>query len=305
MIFRDEFQSERPLNDVVYYRPPERLNEQDSFYISSIDSEESLISWCRDKCFQLVREITFANAEELTDEGLPFLILFHKSDDHQSVALFEREVAKQLLTERCKILFDLGNVLFDLWNVFFQRVLIVYMPMERNSFIHFNIWANRSMICLYWPLTVSNTCFFFQIWMTYRNMLTKKMLFFVFSRLFFRHDGKLLQFVKDLHSEKLHRDFHNPPPSTQRPTTTISSFDVTDVFFVELSWKLFHGFSHLCSLPREKHIPNFSVCHRINLCNRNFKVRLSICSCLCTSRKQSVKLWNSQIIRAKVFPHRQ
>ena len=114
MIFRDEFQSERPLNDVVYYRPPERLNEQDSFYISSIDSEESLISWCRDKCFQLVREITFANAEELTDEGLPFLILFHKSDDHQSVALFEREVAKQLLTERCKILFDLGNVLFDL-----------------------------------------------------------------------------------------------------------------------------------------------------------------------------------------------
>ena len=33
-----------------------------------------------------------------------------------------------------------------------------------------------------------------------------------------RHEGKLLQFVKDLHSEKLHRDFHNPPPATQ-PTT--------------------------------------------------------------------------------------
>jgi len=48
----------------------------------------------------LVREITFANAEELTDEGLPFLILFHKADDHESIALFEREVAKQLQDER-------------------------------------------------------------------------------------------------------------------------------------------------------------------------------------------------------------
>ncbi len=38
----------------------------------------------------------------------------------------------------------------------------------------------------------------------------------------FRQDGKLLQFVKDLHSEKLHRDFHNPPPPTQQtPTTTV------------------------------------------------------------------------------------
>ncbi|CAF3885715.1 unnamed protein product [Rotaria sp. Silwood1] len=46
---------------------------------------------------------TFENAEELTDEGLPFLILFHKADDQESVALFEREVAKQLLNERSNI----------------------------------------------------------------------------------------------------------------------------------------------------------------------------------------------------------
>ena len=70
------------------------LNNQQSFYL-----------WVNDKCVPLVREITFENAEELTDEGLPFLILFHKADDHQSVALFEREVAKQLQNERCKYLF--------------------------------------------------------------------------------------------------------------------------------------------------------------------------------------------------------
>jgi hypothetical protein len=31
------------------------------------------------------REITFENAEELTEEGLPFLILFHNPDDTDSI----------------------------------------------------------------------------------------------------------------------------------------------------------------------------------------------------------------------------
>jgi len=31
------------------------------------------------------REITFENAEELTEEGLPFLILFHSPDDTDSI----------------------------------------------------------------------------------------------------------------------------------------------------------------------------------------------------------------------------
>ncbi len=100
--FRDDFKTERPLNDVVYYRPPQTSNEKEIYYMGSVNEQESLVTWSREKCVPLVREITFANAEELTDEGLPFLILFHKADDHESVALFEREVAKQLLNERSK-----------------------------------------------------------------------------------------------------------------------------------------------------------------------------------------------------------
>ncbi len=73
--------------------------------MGTITEQESLTTWSREKCVPLVREITFANAEELTDEGLPFLILFHKADDQESVALFEREVAKQLQNERCKYSF--------------------------------------------------------------------------------------------------------------------------------------------------------------------------------------------------------
>lgn len=40
-------------------------------------SEAQLGEWARDMCSPLVREITFENGEELTEEGLPFLILFY------------------------------------------------------------------------------------------------------------------------------------------------------------------------------------------------------------------------------------
>ena len=45
--------------------------------ISNFFSYDEFSVWAADKCTPLVREITFENAEELTEEGLPFLILFH------------------------------------------------------------------------------------------------------------------------------------------------------------------------------------------------------------------------------------
>ena len=58
--------------------------------------------WVSDKCIPLVREITFENAEELTEEGLPFLLLFHHPDDSASIELFKSEVGKQLIQEKGK-----------------------------------------------------------------------------------------------------------------------------------------------------------------------------------------------------------
>ena len=34
--------------------------------------------------------------KELTEEGLPFLILFHRAEDEGSVKIFEKEVKNQL-----------------------------------------------------------------------------------------------------------------------------------------------------------------------------------------------------------------
>lgn len=41
-----------------------------------------------------------AKFQELTEEGLPFLILFHHPDDTESVKIFTREVQNQLLDDR-------------------------------------------------------------------------------------------------------------------------------------------------------------------------------------------------------------
>ncbi|CAF3744093.1 unnamed protein product [Rotaria sp. Silwood1] len=180
--FLDAFKSERPLTDVIYYRPPSTLNEKESYYIGLINEIESLTTWSRDKCVPLVREITFANAEELTDEGLPFLILFHKADDQESVALFEREVAKQLLNERSNI-----NCLHA----------------DGAQFIHPLQHLGKSLSDL--PLLAIDSF--------------KHMFLFPDIKLI-SVDGKLLEFIKDLHSGKLHKDFHNPPPPTQQTSTT-------------------------------------------------------------------------------------
>ncbi|CAF1534797.1 unnamed protein product [Rotaria sp. Silwood1] len=179
---KDAFKSERPLTDVIYYRPPSTLNEKESYYIGLINEIESLTTWSRDKCVPLVREITFANAEELTDEGLPFLILFHKADDQESVALFEREVAKQLLNERSNI-----NCLHA----------------DGAQFIHPLQHLGKSLSDL--PLLAIDSF--------------KHMFLFPDIKLI-SVDGKLLEFIKDLHSGKLHKDFHNPPPPTQQTSTT-------------------------------------------------------------------------------------
>lgn len=48
------------------------------------------------------REITFENAEELTEEGLPFLILFHAPDDTESIKNYKSIVEAQLLSEKRK-----------------------------------------------------------------------------------------------------------------------------------------------------------------------------------------------------------
>ena len=55
---------------------------------------------CRGRCVFQVREITFSNAEELTEERLPFLILFHSPDDAETPRRYSKFVEENLRSER-------------------------------------------------------------------------------------------------------------------------------------------------------------------------------------------------------------
>jgi endoplasmic reticulum resident protein 44 len=87
---------------VVFRADKARSNEQDETFMGNLHVYDELNVWVAEKCVPLVREITFENAEELTEEGLPFLILFHKPDDNESVKKFSDIVANELISEKRK-----------------------------------------------------------------------------------------------------------------------------------------------------------------------------------------------------------
>lgn len=116
-------ESERVGGDNMIYKPLGE-NVPDMVYLGSLASFDLAYAWAQDKCVPLVREITFENGEvgsrrsrprwrrtptrshlsvlfqELTEEGLPFLILFHINDDTESLEKFQQEVARQLISEK-------------------------------------------------------------------------------------------------------------------------------------------------------------------------------------------------------------
>lgn len=91
---------------VVTFKPTRtRPGEKDLTYPGGLKSYDELSTWATDKCIPLVREITFENAEELTEEGLPFLILFHHPDDKSSTDLYTKTIHGDLQTESSTINF--------------------------------------------------------------------------------------------------------------------------------------------------------------------------------------------------------
>ncbi|EGD77808.1 hypothetical protein PTSG_08898 [Salpingoeca rosetta] len=66
---------------------------------------DQLLQWAKDECTPLVREITFQNGEELTEEGLPFIILFYDPNNMHAVQQFSRVVRAHFEEYRGRINF--------------------------------------------------------------------------------------------------------------------------------------------------------------------------------------------------------
>lgn len=91
---------------IVVFRPDVAVShENDETYTGSYTNLDEFTQWAQKKCLPLVREITFDNAEEFTEEGLPFLILFFRPGDDQTVKDYKSIVENELLSEKSNINF--------------------------------------------------------------------------------------------------------------------------------------------------------------------------------------------------------
>ncbi|CAH0748091.1 unnamed protein product [Diatraea saccharalis] len=163
-----------PGQPVVVFRADKKTStEPDETYKGSLTSFDELFSWVQEKCIPLVREITFENAEELTEEGLPFLILFHHPSDTDSVKKYKEIISRELEGEKQNINF---------------------LTADGVRFEHPLHHLGKSTSDL--PLIAIDSFRHMYLFHDYKQM---------------DEPGKLYQFLQDLYSGKLHREFHYGP----------------------------------------------------------------------------------------------
>ncbi|KAI9590232.1 endoplasmic reticulum resident protein 44 [Glossina fuscipes] len=171
-----------PGTPIIVFRPDVALShENDETYVGSLKNFDELKIWIQEKCVPLVREITFENAEELTEEGLPFLILFHHPDDTGSIKDFKAVIETQLLDEK-------QNVNF--------------LTADGKRFAHPLNHLGKTEKDL--PLIAIDSFRHMYLFTNFRDMYIS---------------GKLKQFLQDLYSGKLHREFHYGPDPVSNDNT--------------------------------------------------------------------------------------
>ncbi|CAH0720693.1 unnamed protein product, partial [Brenthis ino] len=173
-----------PGQPIVVFRTDRKTSiEPDETYKGSLLNFDQFYSWVQEKCIPLVREITFENAEELTEEGLPFLILFHHPSDTTSVKRYKEIISRELEDDKQKINF---------------------LTADGVRFEHPLHHLGKSTSDL--PLIAIDSFRHMYLFPDYKDMETP---------------GKLKEFLQDLYSGKLHREFHYGPDTSQVITSDV------------------------------------------------------------------------------------
>merc|ERR1719347_1205225 len=160
--------------DIVAFRPAKaRTNDDDEAFNGNLLNYEDVHDWASEKCNPIVKEITFENAEELTEEGLPFVILFHAPDDTESIKEWNELVKNELLGERSQVSF---------------------LTADGVKFAHPLHHLGKSKDDL--PLIAIDSFRHMYLFPKYEDM---------------RIPGKVKEFLGKLYSGQLHREFHYGP----------------------------------------------------------------------------------------------
>ncbi|XP_017104246.2 endoplasmic reticulum resident protein 44 [Drosophila bipectinata] len=158
-------------NLIIFRADASTANHREYYseYSGNMNDFRDLVHWIREKCKPLVRELTFDNAEEFSEEGLPFVILFYNEDDTGPIQEFKAVVHKVLADEK----------------------RVNFLSANGKLFIHPLYHIDKTLEDL--PLIAIDS---------FRHMYS-------FPRFEDIHQpGKLQQFINDLFSGKLHIDFH-------------------------------------------------------------------------------------------------
>ncbi|CAI5446952.1 unnamed protein product [Caenorhabditis angaria] len=153
----------------LVFEDPDNAGEPVKF-TGNFEDYEFLKQWITDKCIPLVREVTFENVEELTEEGMPFLIYFRDPDAKQDDKLFAEAVARELADQRGSVnplLADGHKFAHPLKHLGKARSDLPVLAID--SFQHMYLFPDMSQLAV---------------------------------------PGKLREFIADLHSGKLHKEFH-------------------------------------------------------------------------------------------------
>lgn len=173
-----------PGQPIIVFRPDVAVSDaNDETFPGNMNNFDELNIWVQEKCVPLVREITFENAEELTEEGLPFLILFHGTDDFQSIKDYKTVIETQLLSEKQNINF---------------------LTADGKRFAHPLHHLGKSQSDL--PLIAIDSFRHMYLFPSFKDMYAP---------------GKLKQFLSDLYSGKLHREFHYGPDRNEDNTIEV------------------------------------------------------------------------------------
>ncbi|KAH8271836.1 hypothetical protein KR044_007473, partial [Drosophila immigrans] len=81
----------------LVYRPDTaRTHATDEVFRGNMAVKDAVEAWLMQKCLPLVREVDFSNVEEIIEQRLPLLVLFHLPHDMTSVKDFKAIVEMQL-----------------------------------------------------------------------------------------------------------------------------------------------------------------------------------------------------------------
>lgn len=185
--------------EAIHFKPSRtKFGDNHETFSNTVATFEELKKWASDKCVPLVREITFENAEELTEEGLPFLIHFHHPDDKNSVEEFTKAVHEQLQNDKHSI-----------------NPLIA----DGVKFAHPLHHLGKAVKDL--PLIAIDSFRHMYLFSDVKDLKTP---------------GKLKAFVDDLYSGKLHREFHyGPDPATVESKAVPQGTDPPESSFKNLA----------------------------------------------------------------------